>query len=105
MKVISETIMGKTVESLDRPVSNNSEDEWVSQNLHLVEDLDLDPNSITVTSMKENECIVLHSTVHHKKMVVTANAVTRVSKGQIMVNLINLNDKRVSLNKGSKYSS
>ena len=35
-------------------------------------------------------------------MVVTANTVTRVNKGQIMVILINLNDKQVSMNKGSK---
>ena len=77
--------------------------------IHLIEDLELKENCVTVTEIKvprkfkENEQIVLHCSEH--KGFVVANAVTKVKNGSIMINVLNLNDHALKLKQGTQLCS
>jgi len=71
--------------------------------IHLLDDLELKENSVVITMIKSPErlregmSVVLHSFEHKKYKVVVANTVTKVNKGHLIINLINLNDNKVTL--------
>ena len=77
-------------------------------NVHLLQDLELKENSVSLTKIKspamlrENSTIVIHTTEHRKKAVVVGNAVTKVRNGYLWVHLVNLDDKRVTLKQGTR---
>ena len=79
------------------------------EKIHLIEDLELKENCVTVTEIKvprkfkENEQIVLHCSEH--KGFVVANAVTKVKNGSIMINVLNLNDHALKLKQGTQLCS
>ena len=107
MRIVTNTIEGVRIDTTGSESRGSGGDSGFQQ-LHLLEDVELDPNTVTVMNVTapkwstENQCLVLHSMMHHKKLVVTANVLTQVTKGQITVNLVNLDDRRVRLSQGTR---
>ena len=78
--------------------------------LHLMEDLTIKANSVTVApikatkNLKEGDSIV----IHHREMnngIVLANVLTKVSNNNMIVNMINMTEKDITLKQGTKLTS
>ena len=79
-------------------------------NLHLLEDLLLPNNALVLCPIKiskriatEGETVITHHQ-EHKNRIIIANSISRVRNGQILLNVINLNDHEVRLQQGTRLS-
>jgi len=78
-------------------------------NIHLLEDLVLKGNTVTIAPIKvskklENKTIMVHH-AEFKEGVVSANVVATHTKGRILLNMINVKDHEVILKQGTKIGN
>ena len=73
--------------------------------LHLLEDLSLPPNNLTIRKIKVNEKynskLLMMENAETKQGIVTPNMVSRVENGEIIINMVNIRDEEVKLPQGT----
>ena len=75
-------------------------------NFHALEDIVIKPNSMTIVSTKANNKIkgktLMLNSCEFKRGVHTANICSKEKEGTIVINLLNLSDKKVKITQGTK---
>ena len=91
-----------------KEIQDENEKELNEIPIHLLDEIVLNENSVNVMHIrlserkfKSTDSVVVHST-EHKQGIVVANAVTKISKGKIIVNIININDRQITLKQGTR---
>ena len=79
------------------------------ENLHIIEDIELESNSFNLKCIKsstkfiDGSTLVLHNSEHRKKGVVVGNSLSTVTDGHLWVHLINLTNEKVTLTQGTRF--